>query len=774
MNFVERFNMSSPALPLALICAFLPVASSAAPLKLAQSPPAGLHEPCNGHVLFDGGDNERQAELRRAALNSPGLSPLPPSVVSLVSNADRLRSDGLVYVGGFTSSRWSGSLNAHTISAATGEVSALPTWSAHSLLDADTLDVSARSVFTHNGTGGVAFNWHELSKGQQAALRGGDTEAEGMRRLSYLRGSHEAETGKVGGTLRQRDSRLGDIASANIWQARSPIRMGFEHLGHAAFRLAQKERKTMLYVGANDGMLHAFSADDGRERLAYVPLGVYANLRSYTQPDYSHRYFVDGHAFTGDVDVSGSGIEDNKSLPDWRTVMVSGLGGGGRGYFILDVTSPLVATDPSSSFKPSSVLLDRTFAGTGPAPDAASEDMGHIYARPVVSAADGSRSEQIVKLNNGRWAVVMGNGINSDNERPVLLIQYLDGHRELLRIVAHAGTGQSNGLSAPRLLDVNGDGKMDIAYAGDLHGNLWKFNLTHVDAGQWGVSDWTGGTMPCKESTSCTPFYVARDNALPAQRQPITTAPLWMAHPLGGVQILFGTGRHVVEADRDDDRTQTVYAVWDKSTYTLNRDGVLTATVDQHPVTQGRIALVQQSVIDAVSGHASAIETPTRYFNTTRNAVAYSRSDTNAPRGWYIDLPVARERVLSDPQLFEGQKVIVTTAAPPRNTDKKTCSADQAEQSWINVLNMITGQPAKTPVFSTADATMSMVNASRKHLGQGKFVSIHTRAGDLDLLSLTTPLADATCDPAKAVCTRKQTLTTGKGPGMRGDWREMQ
>lgn len=722
-------------------------------------------------------ENERKVELWHAALNSRGrfvpavddmallnafqgilddiLHQTSQPWVSIASSSSRLRSNGLIYVAGFDSSNWSGHLSAYPIDATTYGVSSSPSWSAHQLLDASTPD--ARKILTHNGKEGIAFTWNSLNQAQQAALRGSDSEVEGQRRLNYLRGDRSHEDDKPGGTLRRRDSRLGDIANANIWQARQPVRLGFEHAGHAKFRAGQATRLPMLYVGANDGMLHAFSAVDGRELMAYVPAGVYGHLRGYTRPDYSHRYFVDGHAFTGDVDISNA-----SPLADWRTYLVGALGGGGRGYFVLDVTTPLTTTAANSTFQPSGVILDRSFPGNATAPDEESKDIGHLYAPPVVSSIDASRSEQIVKLNNGRWAVVMGNGVNSVNERPVLLVQYLDGPRELLRIVAQAATHQGNGLSAPRLLDVNGDGKMDVAYAGDLQGNLWKFNLTGTDASQWGVSDWSGGGKPCRNA-ACTPLFTARDAALPANPQPITTAPIWMPHPLGGIQILFGTGRQLEDADRANAKVQTIYSLWDASRYTVAATGGLAEAPDTRSTIAGRSALVQQAVTGAVTSRASGDELPTEFFKSSRRPVAYARASPSAPRGWYMDLPDVGERVLSNPQPFEGQKVMVSTSVPSQGNAEESCTFEQAQEGGsINVLNMITGQPGSTPPFAGTDATMSMVDTSRVRFGNGEFTSIHTRGGDLKLLSLSNSSV------------KSLTAVGGKVAGRRADWRELE
>src|SRR3990167_1405817 len=121
------------------------------------------------------------------------------------------------------------------------------------------------------------------------------------------------------------------------------------------------------------------------------------------------------------------------------------------------------------------------------------KDIGFITAKPVKDVNDAMRSTQITRLNNNRWAVVMGNGYNSTNQRPVLLVQYLDGGKELLRLPVTtdaAGTGKAadNGLSAPSLVDINGDGRPDVVYAGDNLGNMWKFDLTSHSPANWKVA----------------------------------------------------------------------------------------------------------------------------------------------------------------------------------------------------------------------------------------------------------------------------------------------
>ncbi len=749
--------------------------------------------PCDGGVGYGANPLDgRRVELWHAALNSRGrfvpapnaaalvnafqtilgdiLNQTASPLVSIASSSTRLRADGFVYIAGFNSERWSGQLGAYPITAGTNVVAPTPTWTATTQIDAGGFGETDRLVLTSvNGTSGTPFTWTNLSAAQQGLLQGADTATVGQNRVNFLRGDRSLE----GGAMRQRDSRLGDIVNSNIWQLARPLRMPFEHAGHASFRTSLSARPSVLFVGANDGMLHAIRASDGEELMAYVPMGVYSKLRDYTLPSYSHQYFVDGHPFTGDADVSGSGT-GNGATPDWRTVLVSGLGAGARGYFLLDVTVP-PGTSPTASltstYTATGVMLDRSFPANSTISFTGYEDVGHIMSLPVVDAITGNRSEQIVKLNNGRWAVLMGNGVNSVNERPVLLIQYLDGSKELLRIIANSTTGGGNGLSAPRVIDVNGDGKVDIAYAGDQLGNLWKFDLSSKTASSWGVSSWNTST-PCNNDTTCLPLYVAQDSG--STRQPISAAPVWMAHPIRGIQVLFGTGRNISTTDSANTATHTIYSIWDKSSYTVPASATATSAISVadtgYNITTGRSALVQQSVSSTVTSTLSGSAANTDFFNTTANNVAYNLSSTTAPRGWYFDLPDSRERVLNNPQIFEGQKVLIGSTVPRLGSSGETCDfGTLSEGNYINVFNMISGAPPQSPVFSSSDSTMNLTNATRTRFGSGEYVSINKTSG-LDLITFKND--DPSC-PAGQLCTDKKTLTTGNVPGARADWREI-
>src|SRR5690606_23500742 len=241
------------------------------------------------------------------------------------------------------------------------------------------------------------------------------------------------------------------------------------------------------------------------ELFAYVPSSVYGNLSRLTEQSYSHRYFVDGTPQVADAVVNGN----------WSTVLVGGLGAGGQGLFALDVTDPSAVTEGNASAK---VLWEFT--------DRDDPDLGNTFGQP-----------QIVKLANDKWAVIVGNGYNNSDAdgsasttgRASLFILFLDrapGARtwtagaHYVKLETSAGTpGNPNGLATPFPADVDFDGKVDYVYAGDLQGNMWKFDLTSSSPASWNVAQ------------AGLPLFTAVDPLNAAQ--PITASAEVIRHPLG-------------------------------------------------------------------------------------------------------------------------------------------------------------------------------------------------------------------------------------------------
>jgi type IV pilus assembly protein PilY1 len=449
----------------------------------------------------------------------------------------------------------------------------------------------------------------------------------------------------------------------------------------------------MLYVGANDGMLHGFDAASGDEKIAYIPEGLHDRLGELTRPGARHLYYVDGSPFTGDLYLGSPG---SREAGRWRTFLAGFLGAGGKGYLVLDVTDPR-AFEASNAAR--IVVLDRTGApGLDP-------DIGHMFGEPVMEASDPSISRQITRLNNGRWALVMGNGYNSDDEKAVLLIQHLDGARELVKIAADTQPGGSNGLSSPRLIDLDGDGTPDLAYAGDLQGNLWKFDLSAASPTDW------------KVAFAGVPLFVARD-ATHAARQPITSAPAWHLHPEGGLMIAFGTGRLLTGADRADTQVQTLYGIHDDTPIVRRtpaqaaaRGGALEFGSGTGPILRGREELVTQAVKHDPQADAG-----------TFSSHAMHSGGQGPRRGWLVDLPLPRERVLHNPTWFEGDLIDVWSTVPAR---------DEASQggapSYRNTLNIVDGSAPRSSLYAHLSAQTGGALPSRVAAGPGAAIRSETR-----------------------------------------------
>lgn len=522
--------------------------------------------------------------------------------------------------------------------------------------------------------------------------------------INYIRGDKSLEGITAEKPLRVRHSRQGDVVNSEIWYTGSPI--SNYAMGYSTFAKAQKGRTPVLYVGGNDGMLHGFSAKDGKELLAYVPRGVVSKLKKLTDKDYQHQYYVDGSPMTGDI----------KDGTDWKTLLVGTLGAGGKGYFILDVTNPTGFAGASAS---DLVLQDRTRAnnevisctglsGSALATCNENNDIGNITAQPGRNPANLQEATQITRMNNGRWAVVMGNGYNSANQRPVLLVQYLDGDKSLQRIQATAalpgqGNAADNGLSHPALVDLNGDGMADIAYAGDNLGNLWKFDLMSSDASEWKVAF----------EAMDKPLFIARGPiALKGTRnqiQPITAPPSVRANdrykidgtksvPIGGMMVAFGTGRNLTMNDRRTDVTQnvqTLYAVLDNARYrtksgtthlevhpgqTCPTNPTIPCTNVPAPAVVGTISatgspLAQQSIKQVAGDYATIVpETAEQSLNP---------NTWGNFKGWYLDFRATGQRLLKPMQFFDGSNILAVYSETPSGI--KNSMSDNINESCVPV-----------------------------------------------------------------------------------------
>jgi len=500
--------------------------------------------------------------------------------------------NAVAYIPSFDSGSWTGHLTAHQIGAQ-GKLDPTPKWDAAALLP----DYAKRNIVTWNPStnSAKAFTWANLTKGvdsQQARLVSSDV-------VEYLKGNsarEQAPDGNGSGVFRYRKNKLGDIVNS------TPLYVQGNDFGYAAlpasipggsaytaFLATKAKRSGMIYVGANDGMLHGFDVN-GVEKFAFIPNSVYPNLKTLSDPGYGHHYFVDGPLAEGDAYIGGA----------WKNILLGSTGAGAQSVFAIDVSKP-------DSLAEGSVLWEYNAASS----DA---DMGNALGAPAV-----------VLLANNKWAAIFGNGYDSASGRAVLYLVDIQSGALIKKIDTGVGSADArNGLSAPALL-FNASRQLIAAYAGDLQGNLWKFDLSNATD----TNQWNRGSL-----------FAAKDSSAPPKAQPIVQAPVIAPHPLGGMIVLAGTGKYFETEDLGNTDTQSLYGIWDKP-------GEAAVT--------GRSQLQAQTLTDVFSKSGQMIGR-----TLSRNAVAW---DTK--RGWYIDYPAGSgERTVGALQIVKDVILLATSLTP--------------------------------------------------------------------------------------------------------------
>ena len=517
-------------------------------------------------------------------------------------NSSSIETDSLIFTTLFNSSNWSGDLAAKSLDSS-GAVSSSSVWSAADKLDARDISSNDRTILTYTGSTGVAFEWSKLPSALQNDLKTGADgvlEADDVNaqlRLRHLRGEGMPDVNDNVAAdfsaFRLRGSRLGDVVHstpiyigvpASGWPDADPFGVGEDSVtGVVRNRFSDfknrtlanggaEDREPVVYVGANDGMLHGFNAKSsgsgaGEEVLAYVPYSLASTsvgegLHYLTDPDYIHRYYVDLAPVVQDVYIDTTSPVASSSR-DWASILVGGLRGGGRGLFALDVTNPanFSQTDADAA---KTVLWEFTSADDS--------DVGYMSSPPIIAM-----------MENEKWAVIFGNGYNSDGGLAKLFIVYieegLDGtwsSSDYVEIDTEVGSvANKNGLSGVAVADTDGNSLADRVYAGDLQGNMWAFDLSNSSDGQW-KSAYKSGSTP-------KPLFVASDGS--SNIQPITAAPnlAYNSEAISdrNVLVTFGTGQYLATGDDSDTSTQSYYTVWDKGGGLLDRDDLIERVLER-------------------------------------------------------------------------------------------------------------------------------------------------------------------------------------------------
>ncbi|MFA6012486.1 MAG: PilC/PilY family type IV pilus protein [Desulfobacteraceae bacterium] len=496
----------------------------------------------------------------------------------------------------YRSGVWTGDVAAYTIhydsDDETTSIDQNPLWRASEKLE--NRPQENRNIIGFDGEKAIAFNWNELSESQKIMLN------QNKDLLTYIRGGSFPQ-------FRKRDSKLGDIVHS------SPLLVG-----------------NHVYVGANDGMLHAFNADNGEEAFAYIPHLVFPRLNQLSDKQYMHNFYVDQTPACSNIKVG----EESK------TWLVGGLGKGGKGYYCLDITG----IDSMGSFSENTLkqIVKWEFKDDN--------DLGYTFSEPVIIR---TRSQA------HPFVVIFGNGYNSTNGFARLyILDVLTG--ELLHNL-NTEKGDDNGLSTPIAIDVNNDGRADYIYAGDLKGHVWKWDIRSEDHLFWNFSYRDKDRRPA-------PLFKATAN------QSITIRPDVMCHPTRhGYMVCFGTGKFLGTSDLSTQNIQAIYGIWDYGDEPgeyLGEFDPLTQSLSNHPDSgTSQVRLVAQTITDSGTNNGLPVRTiskiPVRYTTIldaadTNPNQERKEGSPNPTRdaGWYLNL-TASERVHQNVRIWNNVLIVL-------------------------------------------------------------------------------------------------------------------
>jgi len=560
-----------------------------------------------------------------------------------------------------------------------------------------------RTIVTYDAVNftGIPFQYASLNATQKSQIKlptitnNPPTPDElGEDRINYLRGQTENQGSNINaGEFRVRKSvasKLGDIIHS------APVFVGAPPFGgrdalpypvatgklYSEFKSTTTARSETVYIGANDGMMHGFNASDGTELFAFVPNSLFASLSELTDPDYVHRYFVDMTAAINDIFITpASGT--NSGVASWNTVMVGGMGVGAPGYFGLNITDPTNLSSEGAAANNVMWEFSQSDDIGGPAND--NLNLGVSVREPIIamSNVDGAGGEK-------RWVAIFGNGYNSasNNGDAELYVLFLDGGldgtwtqgTDFIKISTGNGKAESadgstpNGLGAVRGIDIAGDGTVDVVYAGDLQGNVYRFNLNSTT-----VSGLTNSSNKPVQT-----LFTARYNSTAGPIQPVTNRPIVVKNPNEtGFIVIVGTGSYFTVEDTTSTGIQSIYGLWDD--FTDPSDNIVPVAFSQ---------LQEQVFTNAASVNGFVTRT------LTNETFAFG---TNGQRkqGWVIDLDVDSGGSVEFPGerairnfLLRGDFIFVNTVIP------KSGSACTTGPGGFELgFNPVTGGSGENPVF---------------------------------------------------------------------------
>jgi len=626
---------------------------------------------------------------------------------SVTSNSVVLSPQSKLYKTSFSPHNWTGKLTSSSIDPTSGGIR-LNAWEAGNLLtnDIETYSHNSRKIVImdqqDNGSSqAIPFLFNNLSKSKQSIL---ETSAESYHLaandlVAYLRGSSSHEH-----IFRKRTSKLGDITSTpiylgppnfpypNQWMDKINAIDGAENnYSYARFIHDNINRPGVIYVGANDGMLHAFNADTGKELAAFIPDNVFNHLAKLASPNYNneHHYYVNGSPNIIDAYSSS----DNQ----WHSILATGLNEGGKSILVIDVTTPPGYTKSCGQLPCTFTEIDQNESDIADKVlwEFSDADLGYTFSKP-----------NIIRLHNGEWAVVFGNGYNStsDSGDAFLYIIQLDDtdgnglYDVLAKISTEVGksedpteTNRPNGLNTVTPIDIDNDSITDYIFAGDLFGNVWKFDVTSSSTDLWKLD--------------YKVFTALSDSQLESSAQPITSRIQVIRHlkNRNSLLLLFGTGKYLegngIDNSNSNQLTQSIYGIWDKQNNAI--PSFSKNDLQEQKIIKEIQIETQLSNSDTIKNHLFRLTT--NHKPQWHGDESSDSTSTNTHFGWFMDLCLKDindscsannkgERIIADPIVRSG-KVIFNTFI---HSDDE-CLSDNI--SWSFELDAQTGSSIPFSIY---------------------------------------------------------------------------
>ncbi|MBX2882020.1 MAG: fimbrial assembly protein, partial [Granulosicoccus sp.] len=608
-------------------------------------------------------DPSKMVDTLRNAFNAISEANASASSVGVTSGS--LTSDSHIYETSFRSGQWYGELFSRAIDQ-NGNIANTVDWSANDKLT-EKIATGSRTILTYKPSTqtGIPFRWpidftnpasDELDLSHVALLSSDPVtdmiDSKGSARLDYIRGV-ESEN------FRTREKPLGDIISSNPQIVGPPVYYYPDDWGvgepetnapYSTFGNTNVNRQRVVYVGANDGMLHAFDAGQyndgewdagtGNEIFAYVPAAVYKELPELASKRYGHKFYVDATPRIGDAIINN----------EWQTVLVSGLGRGGQGIFALNVTDVGGITEATAD---DVVMWEFT--------DADDADVGYTYSSPLIA-----------RMHNGKWAAIFGNGFNatqsdgsaSTHGKGAIFIVDLETGTLIRKLLTNAGDPATpNAIKAPTALDLDNDNIIDIIYAGDLAGQVSKYDVRSSSPSQW--------------SRIGDDFFQTSDqNGSPAA---ITAEIAAGSHPTGeGILVYLTSGKYLEPSDQENtDQLNRIYALWDKQPFSATN---VTANFAAGQMLQQSITT--EKFVSFDSDHDGNNDSQAEIRESTELAINWE-----VHYGWYMNLnypSINGERAITPPLLREN-KVLISTQIPQGDS----CTPEQ--DGWLMILDAASG-----------------------------------------------------------------------------------